>query len=93
MPQEPGATIRVDGKLYQELREIAEARDCTLRQAMDFWIDRMAKGVKDADNGAKPKRKAATSRKPASKPKKRASRAKKPVDPCSDEAVNAFFRE
>jgi len=40
MPQEPGATIRIDGEMYRELRAIAEARDCSLRQAMDFWIDR-----------------------------------------------------
>ena len=43
MPQEPGATIRVDGEFYKELRAIAEARDCSLRQAMDFWVDRRVK--------------------------------------------------
>jgi len=37
---EPGASIRVRGDIYKKLREIAEKRDCTLGQAMDFLIDR-----------------------------------------------------
>ena len=55
MMQEPGATIRIDGQLYRELRAIADARDCTLRQAMDFWIDRERahgrENTKRADGG------------------------------------------
>ena len=81
MPQEPGATIRIDGQLYQELRAIAEARDCTLRQAMDFWIDRTVKhGTKEpkpvegrAEGGAK--------KRARSKAKRTGAKPKKPSEP------------
>ena len=56
MPQEPGATIRIDGELYRELRAIADARDCTLRQSMDYWIDRLIKERESANSKRIPKR-------------------------------------
>ena len=57
MSQEPGATIRIDGELYKELRAISEARDCTLRQAMDFYIDRGRRSAAPVDT-KKPRKRA-----------------------------------
>lgn len=81
--QEPRATIRINGELYKELRAIAEARDITLQQAMDFWIDRQME-VRNANT----KRTAGSS---GSKHRKARSRAKKPKS-IADE-VNEFFRK
>lgn len=39
--QQPRATLRISGELYQELVAIAEARDCTLQQALDFYLERV----------------------------------------------------
>lgn len=87
MPQEPGATIRVDGELYKELRAIAEARDCSLRQAMDFWVDRRVKvrtigksriGLDGGKGGAKKVAKPRAS-KPKERIKPRASKPKKRI--------------
>ena len=41
--QLPSAVVRVSGEMYAELRDIAEVRDCTLNQAMEFYYDRKVK--------------------------------------------------
>ena len=74
MLQEPGATIRIDGELYRELRAIAEARDCTLRQAMDFYVDRGKRSAAPVE---------------AKRPQKRAKKTDK-TDVTKDELYKAY---
>jgi hypothetical protein len=39
--QEPRVTLRISADLYNQLVAIAEARDCTLQQALDFYLERV----------------------------------------------------
>ena len=47
--QQPRVTLRISADLYKELVAIAEARDCTLQQALDFYLERVRlKAIDDA---------------------------------------------
>jgi hypothetical protein len=47
--QQPRVTLRISGDLYKELVAVAEARECTLQQALDFYFERVKQqAIKEA---------------------------------------------
>jgi hypothetical protein len=44
--QQPRVTLRIAADLYYELVGIAEVRDCTLQQALDFYLERVRQQAK-----------------------------------------------
>lgn len=45
--QQPRVTLRISADLYRELVSIAEARDCTLQQALDFYLERIRQQARE----------------------------------------------
>jgi Lsr2. len=70
----PTVAIRVNAELYNELLEIADARDVTITQALDIYINRARR--LDGRSGTRPKR----GKKPAKSASQRAEAGAKAGD-------------
>lgn len=47
MPQQVSATIRVPGEVYAQLITIAEARDCTISESFNIYLERIRKEARE----------------------------------------------